>query len=136
MTYIHGLSKWPDLLWDHSKLEPILALVRKQEGFLLGRMSVLGFDIQNEANLQILTADVIKSSAIEGEILNMDEVRSSLAKKLGMEFAGLPAASRHVDGIVEMMLDATQSYQSPLTKERLFGWHNALFPTGRSGCDA
>lgn len=133
MTYIHEKPNWPDLHWDHKKLEHTLANVRHQEGFLLGRMSAMGFDIQSEANLQILTADIIKSSAIEGEVLNTDEVRSSLAKRLGMDIAGLSPVSRHVDGIVEMMLDATQSYQLPLTKERLFAWHHALFPAGRTG---
>jgi len=133
MTYIHEKPRWPDLRWNHQKLDPLLATVRHLQGYLLGRMSTIGFDNQREANLETLATDIIKSSAIEGEILNSDEVRSSLAKRLGINIAGLPHASRHIDGIVEMMLDATQSYQSALTRNRLFAWHHALFPMGRSG---
>lgn len=96
-------------------------------------MESLGFNLQEEAALQTLTLDVLKSSEIEGEILNAEQVRSSIARRLGMEIAGLVPADRHVDGVVEMMLDATQHYNDRLTKERLFGWHTALFPSGRSG---
>ncbi len=113
-------------------LAPILAGIRHKQGRLLGRMERLGFDLRTEASLTTLISDVVKSSAIEGEVLNADEVRSSLAKRLGIEVAGLPAASRDVDGIVEVMLDATQRFQAPLSAERLFGWHAALFPTARS----
>jgi Fic family protein len=111
----------------------MLASVRHQIGFLLGKMSGMGFEVQSDANLQILTTEILKSNAIEGEKLNWDEVRSSLARKLGIDIAGLAQPNRHIDGVVEMMLDATQNYRTPLTQERLFGWHNALFPVGRSG---
>jgi Fic family protein len=111
----------------------LLADVRYRQGRLLGRMEGLGFRLRSEAKLSTLTADVVKSSAIEGEKLDAEEVRSSIARRLGLEYAGAAAASRDVEGIVEMMLDATQNYAQPLTSERLFGWHSALFPTARSG---
>ncbi|GJM06622.1 MAG: cell division protein Fic [marine bacterium B5-7] len=133
MTYIHERAKWPDLTWDAGQLAEKLMLVRHKQGYLLGRLSALGFDIQTEAVLKTLTTDIIKSNEIEGEYLDPDQVRSSLAKRLGIDDAGLPAASRHIDGIVEMMLDATQQCQQALTADRLFGWHHLLFPTGRSG---
>ena len=133
MAYIHELSEWPTLHWDSETLAAPLAAVRHQQGRLLGKMDTLGFDLRNEASLAVLTADVVKSSAIEGSTLNPDEVRSSIARKLGLDAAGLPQPSRDVDGIVEMMLDATQNFASELSRERLFGWHAALFPTGHSG---
>lgn len=110
-----------------------LAAVRHRQGRLLGRMEAVGFDLRSEANLAVLTSDVVKSSAIEGEVLNPSEVRSSLARSLGLDVAGLPRPSRNVEGVVEMLLDATRNCVAPLTRERLFGWHAALFPTGRSG---
>ena len=133
MPYIHQRPTWPKLSWNSSKVLPLLAEVRHRQGRLLGSMESLGFDLRNEANLAALTADVIKSSAIEGETLNADQVRSSIARRLGLEFAGTIAASRDVEGFVEMMLDATQNYSDPLTKKRLCAWHACLFPTGRSG---
>lgn len=133
MTYIHQRGDWPHLRWDGAALASKLAEVRHRQGRLLGRMEALGFDLKQEASLRTLTADVVKSSAIEGEILEPEEVRSSIARRLGIEVGGLPPASRDVEGIVEVMLDATQRYDAPLTAERLFGWHAALFPTGRSG---
>lgn len=133
MSYIHENPDWPNFTWDARLLEHPLAEVRHRQGLLLGRMEGLGFDLRAEATLQTLTADVVKSSAIEGENLNEEEVRSSIAKRLGIDVGGYLPARRDVDGIVEMMLDATQNYASPLTAERLFGWHAALFPTGRSG---
>lgn len=132
-TYIHELPNWPNFKWDRETLAPLLVEVRYRQGRLIGRMEGLGFHLQAEATLQTLTLDVLKSSEIEGEILNPDQVRSSIARRLGMDIAGLVPADRHVEGVVEMMLDATQNYQSPLSDERLFGWHAALFPTGRSG---
>ena len=96
-------------------------------------MEALGFELRDEANLRTLTEDVVKSSEIEGEKLDPDQVRSSIARRLGMDISGLVPADRNVDGVVEMMMDATRNYDSPLTEERLFGWHAALFPTGRSG---
>ncbi|HEV2692918.1 MAG TPA: Fic family protein [Verrucomicrobiae bacterium] len=133
MTYIHQRPAWPNLTWDNGKLLPLLATVRHRQGILLGRMEGLGFRLREEATLTMLTADVIKSSAIEGELLDVAQVRSSIARRLGLNFSNEVNSSRNVDGIVEMMLDATQKYAKPLTAERLFGWHAALFPTGRSG---
>jgi Fic family protein len=132
-TWIHQHKAWPHLTWDASGLTSKLAQVRHQQGRLLGRMEGVGFALKQEASLATLIQDVVKSSAIEGEILNLDEVRSSIARRLGLDAGGLVPASRHVEGIVEMMLDATQHYRAPLTAERLFGWHSLLFPTGRSG---
>ena len=110
-----------------------LAAVRHKQGRLLGKLEGLGFQLQAEASLGNLILDVVKSSEIEGEKLPFDQVRSSIARRLGMKVAGLVSVDRNVDGVVEMMLDATQKYEQPLNKERLFGWHGALFPTGRSG---
>lgn len=131
--WVHEHENWPDFTWDAKALVSKLADIRHQQGRLLGRMEGLGFDQQREASLDMLTSDVVKSSAIEGETLNPVEVRSSIARRLGLDIAGLIPASRHIEGIVEMMLDATQKFSRPLTKDRLFGWHAALFPTGRSG---
>jgi Fic family protein len=131
--YIHELNKWPDFTWDHETILPILADVRHKQGKLQGYMEMVGFALRNENVLQTLTLDVLKSSEIEGEILNSDQVRSSIARRLGLDIAGLVPSDRNVDGVVEMMLDATQNYNKSLTKDRLFGWHAALFPTGRSG---
>jgi Fic family protein len=131
--YIHQLKDWPTFHWQQEKLSKTLATVRHKQGKLTGRMEALGFKLRNEATLQTLTLDVLKSSEIEGEMLNPDQVRSSIARRLGMDIAGLVPADRHVEGIVEMMLDATQDYQKELTKDRLFAWHAAMFPTGRSG---
>lgn len=131
--YIHELKNWPAFEWDAQKIALLLADVRHRQGRLIGRMEGLGFDLRAEATLQTLTEDVLKSSEIEGEILDYDQVRSSIARRLGMEIGALAPADRHVDGVVEMMLDATQSHQKPLNKKRLFGWHAALFPMGYSG---
>lgn len=131
--WIHERQNWPNFTWDFEALASKLASIRHRQGRLLGRMEGLGFDLKREASLSTLTNDVVKSSAIEGETLNPQEVRSSIARRLGMDIAGLVPASRHVEGVVEMMLDATQQFTKPLTKDRLFDWHAALFPTGRSG---
>ncbi len=133
MQYIHEQDNWPTFTWDDNKLLPFVADVRYHQGKLLGRMEGLGFPFRSEANLNTLTADVVKSSAIEGEFLPLEQVRSSIARRLGIEFAGMVHSSHDVDGIVEMMLDATQRRTEPLTAERLFGWHALLFPHGRSG---
>ena len=130
--YIHQLPQWPNFYFKESEVANLLADVRYKQGRLLGRMESMGFSQQKEANLKILTSDVVKSSEIEGEILNPEQVRSSIARRLGMEVAGLILADRNVEGIVDMMLDATQNYSQPLSDERLFDWHAALFPTGRS----
>jgi Fic family protein len=131
--YIHELPNWPKFEWDQRGLAKLLAAVRHRQGRLIGRMQALGFPLREEAVLQTLTEDVVKSSEIEGEILDRDQVRSSIARRLGMDAAALPSADRNVEGVVEMMLDATQKYQEELTQDRLFGWHASLFPAGRSG---
>ena len=130
---IHELPDWPDFQWDQEKLACPLAALRHRQGRLIGRMETLGFSLRAEATLQTLTLDVLKSSEIEGEILNRDQVRSSIARRLGMDVGALAPADRNVEGVVEMMLDATQKYSAPLTAERLAGWHASLFPTGYSG---
>ena len=133
VTYIHQLPDWPKLRWDREALAGPLAEVRHRQGRLLGRMESLGFMFQKEAELETLTVEVLKSSEIEGEKLDAAQVRSSIARRLGIETAGMVAAERDVEGVVEMMLDATQNYAEPLSEERLFAWHAALFPTARSG---
>jgi Fic family protein len=133
MIYYHEKPEWPQYTWDSEKLAAPLAAVRHRQGRLIGRMEGLGFSLRNEAVLQTLTQDVIKSSEIEGEILDHMQVRSSIARRLGMDIGALTPADRDVEGVVEMMLDATQNYEKLLVAERLFGWHAALFPTGFSG---
>jgi len=131
--YIHQEPDWPTLRWAADELAVLIAETRHAQGRLLGRMEGLGFRLCSEADLAIMTDEVVKSSAIEGEILDMQQVRSSLARRLGIDVGGTVPSPRAVDGIVEMMLDATRKFDRPLTAERLFGWHAALFPTGRSG---
>ncbi|MCC8146059.1 MAG: Fic family protein [Bacteroidales bacterium] len=131
--FIHQHKDWYNFKWDNEKLVSLLGNIRHRQGRLLGQMESLGFSLREEAVLTTLTLDVLKSNEIEGEVLNKDQVRSSIARKLGMEISGLVGSSRNVDGVVEMMLDATQNYTKPLTHERLFGWHASLFPTGYSG---
>ena len=131
--YIHQNKNWPNFSWDNDTLLPYVSVVRDLQGRLIGRMEGMGFELKEEAVLETLTVDIVKSSEIEGELLNPEEVRSSVAKRLGIEISGLPEASRDVEGVVEMMLDATQKYQDLLTKDRMCAWHAALFPTGRSG---
>ena len=133
LTYIHELPDWPDFAWDREALAGLLADVRHRQGRLVGRMEGLGFQLRQEAVLKTLTEDVLKSSQIEGEKLDASQVRSSVARRLGMDIGGLKAVDRNVEGVVEMMLDATRHYDQPLTAERLFGWHATLFPTARSG---
>ncbi len=132
-TYIHELKDWPRFRWNQELLSEHLAEVRYRQGRLVGQMKALGFQLQTEAVLHTLAEDVLKSSEIEGEKLDRDQVRSSIARRLGIDIGGLTQADRNVEGVVEMMLDATQRYGKPLTSERLFSWHAALFPTGRSG---
>jgi len=132
-VYIHERSGWPALDWDSGRISQQLAEVRHRQGRLIGRMEALGFQLRTEAVLDTLTEDVLKSSEIEGEKLDRDQVRSSIARRLGIDIAGVTTADRNVEGVVEMMLDATQHYDEPLTAQRLFDWHAALFPTGRSG---
>lgn len=133
MKYIYQHKEWPEFIWDSNKIALLLAAVSNRQGKLLGRMEGLGFGLRSEAVLETLTLDVLKSNEIEGELLNPEQVRSSIARRLGMDIAGLVPSDRNVEGVVEMMLDATQNYTAKLTKTRLFNWHAALFPTGRSG---
>jgi Fic family protein len=132
-TYIHERKGWPDFRWDHARIAARLVEVTHRQGRLIGRMEGLGFQLQAEAVLNALTEDVLKSSEIEGELLDRDQVRSSIARRLGLDIGGLAPTDRNVEGVVEMMLDATQGYAEPLTGRRLFAWHAALFPTGHSG---
>lgn len=131
--YIHSSPGWPRFQWDRVGLAERLAIVRHEQGRLLGRMETLGFKLRKEAVLQTLTEDVLKSSEIEGEKLDAGQVRSSIARRLGMDIGSVRPVDRNVEGVVEMMLDATGHYDQPLTSERLFTWHSSLFPTGRSG---
>jgi Fic family protein len=133
LIYIHQHPRWPSFTWNDKALQAKLGHVRHLQGKLIGKMLGLGFSLQSEAVLETVTLDVVKSTEIEGEFLNEEQVRSSVARHLGMNLPGLLRNTRDVDGVVEMMLDATQKYNKPLTKERLFGWHSALFPSGRSG---
>jgi len=131
--YIHDRPDWPKLYWNRDLLAERLASVRHRQGRLLGRLEGLGFKLRQEAVLQTLTEDVLKTSEIEGEYLDEEQVRSSIARRLGIDFGGLKPVDRDIEGIVEMMLDATRNYDDPLTGERLFAWHASLFPSGRSG---
>ncbi len=133
VKYIYQYSNWPNFTWDEKEILTLLGKVRHLQGKIFGQISTFGFSIKEETMLSTLTLDVLKSSEIEGVILNFEQVRSSIARKLGLDFAGMVYSDRYVDGVVEMMLDATQNYLKPLDDERLFGWHAALFPTGRSG---
>jgi len=133
MRYLYINKDWPRFTWDAKRLVPYLSAARYKQGLLLGKMQDLGYQLKKEATLAALTEETVKSSAIEGEELNPESVRSSLARHMGLEAAGTRPVDRNVEGIVEMMLDATEKYASPLTEERLFGWHASLFPAGRSG---
>jgi Fic family protein len=133
VKYIHQAKGWPELRWNRDRLAQSLSTVRHRQGRLIGRMESLGFQLRAEAVLESLTEEVTKSSEIEGEVLDRQQVRSSIARRLGMDIGALAHVDRDVEGVVEMMLDATQNYEAPLTKARLFDWHAALFSTGRSG---
>jgi len=131
--YIYDYDNWPEFTWDINQIGVILGKVRHLQGKISGQLGALGFSIKEETMLSTLTLDVLKSSEIEGEILNYEQVRSSIARRLGIAHAGIVHVDRNVEGVVEMMLDATQRYDKPLDHERIFGWHAALFPTGWSG---
>lgn len=131
--YIYEHSNWTKFTWQDKSINVVFGEVRLMQGKIIGQMNTLGFSAKEEATLAALTLDVVKSSEIEGELLNYDQVRSSIARRLGINIGGLVASNRHIEGVVEMMLDATQRHTFPLTEERLFGWHAALFPTGFSG---
>lgn len=131
--YIHQLKDWPEFTWNQEKLIGLLSSTRHKQGRLIGKMESLGFSLQSDAILETMTLEALKSNEIEGEILNAEQVRSSLARRLGLDVAGIIPSDRNVEGVVEVMLDATQGYLSSLTEDRLFSWHAALFPTGRIG---
>lgn len=131
--YIYQYNDWTRFTWQDKAINAVFGEVRHIQGKISGQMNALGFSAKEEAVLTTLTLDIVKSSEIEGELLNYDQVRSSIARRLGINTAGLVPGNRHIEGVVEMMLDATQNYQKTLTKKRLFGWHAALFPTGHSG---
>ncbi len=131
--FIYYHEDWPKFQWDANALITSLAEVRHLQGKLIGKMRALGFNLQNEAYLLTLSQDIIKSSEIEGEILDNEQVRSSIARRLGMDVSGLIDSDKDVDGVVDMMLDATKHHQQALSEDRLFGWHSSLFPAGRSG---
>jgi Fic family protein len=131
--YIHERKEWPEFEWDDARLAPLLAEVRHAQGRLLGRMEALGFPLREQATLQTLTQDVVKTSEIEGEKLDAQQVRPSLARRMGIDIGALPPIDRNVEGMVEIILDATRDHAAPLTEDRLFAWHAALFPTGSSG---
>ncbi len=131
--YIHQRANWPTFTWDDELIVKLLGSVRHLQGKILGRMESLGFEMQVEASFKTLVQDILKTSEIEGELLSAEQVRSSLAKRLGLEISGLVHSDRNVDGVVDMLLDATQYANGPITVDRLFGWHSSLFPSGRSG---
>ncbi len=131
--YIYQNRNWTRFIWQDNIIHEVFGEVRNLQGKIIGQMNNLGFSTQEEASLTTLTLDVVKSSEIEGEKLNYEQVRSSIARRLGIETAGMVPANRNVDGVVEMMLDATQNYLQPLTEQRLFDWHSSLFPNGRNG---
>ena len=130
--YIWQLKGWPHWAFDHKRLEPLLAHVHRAQGYLLGRMHNMSLDLRDHATLRVLIEDVLKTSEIEGERLNPESVRSSIARRLGVDIGALVPTDRRVDGVVDMVLDATQRHHEPLTADRLFGWHAGLFPTGYS----
>ncbi|MCZ2222514.1 MAG: Fic family protein [Chitinophagales bacterium] len=133
LKYIYEYKNWTDFIWQDKTINSVFGEVRLMQGKIIGQMNALGFSAKEEATLTSLTLDIVKSSEIEGELLNYEQVRSSIARHLDINIAGLVPSNRHIEGIVEMMLDATQRYDLPLTEKRLFGWHAALFPTGYSG---
>ena len=132
-TYLWQRADWPQWRWDTAQLAEPLAQAHRAQGHLAGRMASVGLAQRDQATLQALTQEVVTSSAIEGEALDQATVRSSIARRLGVDIGALAPVDRHVDGVVDMVLDATQHHAKPLTPERLFGWHAALFPTGYSG---
>lgn len=133
--YLYDHQNWPTFEWNSEKLLPLLAYVRNRQGKLIGKMGALGFELQNEANLEILTTEILKSTEIEGEVLDREQISSSIARRLGLDISELVYSERKVDGTVDLMLDATQNYDKELTKERLVSWHAALFPARQSGTD-
>lgn len=132
-TYIWEDTEWPQWRYDLSVLAGSMAEVSRAQGFLIGRLADAGMALRNQASFSTLTDDVVKTSEIEGERLDVESVRSSIARRLGVDIGALATVDRHTEGVVEMVLDATVNCDAPVTRERLFGWHAALFPTGYSG---
>ncbi|MBO5108707.1 MAG: Fic family protein, partial [Bacteroidales bacterium] len=133
--YIHETQNWPNFTWNREQIDAKLIKVSKAAGYLEGRLSAIGFDVQRQAAVEALTYDIVSSSEIEGVLLNSDQVRSSVARRMGVHITNETEPSHYIEGVVEMMLDAVDNFASPLTHDRLFGWHNCLFPTGRSGME-
>ena len=133
--YIHQTNDWPNFTWDKDLIEPKLIKISNVAGFLEGKLSAIGFNVQQQAAVEALTYDIVSSSEIEGVVLNSDQVRSSVARRMGVHITNETEPSHYVEGVVEMMLDAVNNYSKPLTDERLFAWHNCLFPTRRSGME-
>lgn len=133
--YIHETQDWPNFTWNKELIDAKLIKLSKAVGFIEGRLSAIGFDVQQQAAVEALTHDIVSSSEIEGVVLNSDQVRSSVARRMGVHITHETEPSHYIEGVVAMMLDAVNNFSSPLTDERLFGWHNCLFPTGRSGMD-
>lgn len=131
--YIHETDSWPIFTWDRTRIDPKLAAINKATGYLDGILSAIGFDVKERAAVEVYTHDIVASSEIEGLLINSDQVRSSIARRMGIKITGEVPYGHYVEGIVEMMLDAVQGYDKPLTNDRLFGWHSCLFPGGRSG---
>lgn len=131
--YIHETDSWPIFTWDRTRTDPKLAAINKATGYLDGILSAIGFDVKERAAVEVYTHDIVASSEIEGLLINSDQVRSSIARRMGIKITGEVPYGHYVEGIVEMMLDAVQGYDKPLTNDRLFGWHSCLFPGGRSG---
>ncbi len=131
--YIHQKENWTNFRWEQSEVTDLLLEVRQLQGYLLGKTESLGFNLKNEANLEILIQDVVQTSDIEGEIFNPEQVRSSIAMRLGLADAGVSHSNRSIDGVVDMTLDAIRNRDKQLSAKRLFAWHSALFPMGRSG---
>lgn len=133
--YIHQTESWPNFTWDSAPISAKLQKVNKAAGYLEGRLAAIGFDAMQHAAVEALTHDIVSSSEIEGVVLNSDQVRSSVARHLGVRITGDTEPSHYIEGVVEMMMDASARFAEPLTDDRLFGWHNCLFPTGRSGME-
>ena len=131
--YMHETDSWPIFTWDRTRTDPKLAAINKATGYLDGILSAIGFDVKERAAVEVYTHDIVASSEIEGLLINSDQVRSSIARRMGIKITGEVPYGHYVEGIVEMMLDAVQGYDKPLTNDRLFGWHSCLFPGGRSG---
>ena len=131
--YIHETDSWPIFTWDRTRTDSKLAAINKATGYLDGILSAIGFDVKERAAVEVYTHDIVASSEIEGLLINSDQVRSYIARRMGIKITGEVPYGHYVDGVVEMMLDAVQGYDKPLTNDRLFGWHCCLFPGGRSG---